>query len=217
MIAPQYFKPGDVVAYRGVWRGKVMWSCAARVVVDRTDLSALYWQAGSPVVRPAVRPTPKNLLENEFTLISDEWKKTDVLSLTQPGAEHSVELKWLTGTDNLDCWYVNLQEPLRRSIIGFDTMDQLLDIVISPDKKEWRWKDEDEFAEAEALGVFSHAEAALIRAEGEEVIKLLDNNQPPFFDGWETWAPPVEWGIPDLPTGWDQVTEGDGNRGQSTG
>jgi hypothetical protein len=143
---------------------------------------------------------------NGISLSPDRWKKTDVLSLTQPGAAHSVELMWYTGTTRLDCWYVHLQEPRRRSAVGFDTKDQLLDIVISPDKSTWRWKDEDEFDEAVALGLYSPAEAAAIRAEGERVIGLLKNNQPPFCDGWDTWSPPEGWGIPELPAGWNQVS-----------
>ena len=94
---------------------------------------------------------------------------------------------------------------MRRTIIGFDTMDQMLDIVISPDRSGWHWKDEDEFSEAEKIGVYSHVKAASIREEGERVIRMLNANASPFYDGWETWTPPDEWGIPTFPEGWDKV------------
>jgi hypothetical protein len=204
-MTDHFFKPGDVVAYRGVLGGKVTWACAATVVEDRPDLTAIYWRTGTPVVRPAARPTPQSILDNDIPIIPDRWKKTDVLSINQPGAAYSLELMWLTGTTNFDCWYVHLQETMRRSAVGFDTMDQMLDIVISPDKSTWRWKDEDEFEEAVVIGVYSPEEAASIRAEGERVIERLNHNQPPFCDGWENWRPPTEWGIPDLPEGWDRV------------
>jgi hypothetical protein len=49
-----HFEPGDVVAYRGVLGGKVLWACAATVVADSEDLTALYWRADTPVIRPAL-------------------------------------------------------------------------------------------------------------------------------------------------------------------
>lgn len=206
MSSENRFAPGDVVAYRGVMDGKVNWACAARVVVDDAHLTALYWQTGTPVMRPAKRPTIQDMLDNHIPLTTDYWKKTDVLSLTFPGEAFSVELMWFTGTPKLDCWYVHLQEPRRHSNVGFDTMDQLLDIVIGPDKSSWRWKDEDELEEAVALGFYTAEFAAEIRAEGERVIERLNNNQPPFCDGWANWRPPADWGvIPELPAGWDQV------------
>jgi hypothetical protein len=81
----------------------------------------------------------------------------------------------------------------------------MLDIVISPDRSSWYWKDEDEFGEAEVIGVYSPEQARSIRAEGERVIRLLDTNASPFCDGWEDWIPPSEWGLPVLPPGWEDL------------
>jgi predicted RNA-binding protein associated with RNAse of E/G family len=88
-------------------------------------------------------------------------------------------------------------------------MDHLLDIVISPDRSEWRWKDEDEFQEAVAIGVYSTEKARAIRAEGEGVIGRLETGKSPFWDSWEKWSPPAGWGIPALPAGWDKITAED--------
>jgi hypothetical protein len=88
-------------------------------------------------------------------------------------------------------------------------MDHLLDVVASPDRSEWRWKDEDEFREAEAIGVYSSAEVRAIRAEGKRVIKLMQANQSPFCDGWEKWSPPAEWKIPVLPANWGNIAMDD--------
>jgi hypothetical protein len=205
MTSSKHFEPGDEIAFRGVWRGKLMWACAAIVVEDSDDLIALFWRAGTPVFRPATRPTPQTLMQNDFTLIHDQWKRTDLLSLTQPGMAHSVDIMWEAGQTKLDCWYIQLQEPLRRTTIGFDTMDQLLDIVISPDRSTWHWKDEAEFSEAVAIGMYSPQEAAAIRLEGERIIERYKANLSPFCDGWEKWSPPEDWGIPAFPAGWDQV------------
>ena len=53
-------------------------------------------------------------------------------------------------------WYVNLQTPTIVADGRIDTTDQALDIVVSPDG-EWRWKDEDELAEAVELGIWTSA------------------------------------------------------------
>jgi protein associated with RNAse G/E len=111
---------------------------------------------------------------------------------------------WLAGTPQVRCWYVHLQEPLRRTKIGFDTMDQMLDLVISPDKSHWHWKDEDEFQEAGAIRLYSVEKISAIRAEGEKVIQMLGDNASPFFDGWENWRPPTDWTIPTFPPGWEE-------------
>jgi predicted RNA-binding protein associated with RNAse of E/G family len=84
-------------------------------------------------------------------------------------------------------------------------MDQMLDIVINPDRTKWHWKDEDEFSEAEEIGVYSREKAQSIRQEGQRVIGLLNANASPFCDGWENWTPPREWGIPVFPLGWENL------------
>jgi predicted RNA-binding protein associated with RNAse of E/G family len=149
------------------------------------------------------------LSTEQVDLVDKMWVNTDVLMLVPPGVAYSVYAMWEKGHTDFRCWYVNLQEPLRRTPVGFDTMDHLLDVVISPDRSEWWWKDENEFMEAEEIGLYSAEEARAIRAEGERAIKAVQENRLPFCDGWEQWLPPVEWEIPILPVGWDSVAVGD--------
>lgn len=196
--------PGDTVVMRGILKGKLWWACPAFVVQDTSDLIALYWRVGTPTHSPVRRPTVQDELCNRIELEHRNWSDNDVLLLNTPGSAHSIQLMWVGGTRNLRCWYVHLQEPLRRTMIGFDTMDQMLDIVINPDRSRWDWKDEDEFSEAEAIGVFSHAKARFIRVEGERVIALNQANASPFCDSWENWTPPAEWTIPRFPVGWEK-------------
>ncbi len=201
------WNPGDVVVTRGLWRGKVHWACAGIVVQDTPGLIAIYRPAGSPNRIPDKRSTPQDFLTNDIRLVPRHWTDTDVLALAAPAAAHAVEIMWEAGRTELRCWYVNLQEPLRRTRLGFDSMDQLLDLVISPDLSTWRWKDEEEFNEAVALGVYSPAAARAIRREGERVIARLQARQSPFCDGWESWRPPAGWAIPPLLDGWDDLSE----------
>ena len=113
---------------------------------------------------------------------------------------------WKEGQKRLDCWYINLQQPLERTTIGFNTIDHWLDIVISPDRSEWHWKDEEQLKEIVALGLYSPEKALEIQKEGERVIFRMKSDQPPFCDGWENWRAPAQWKIPELPPGWDLLT-----------
>ncbi len=52
---------------------------------------------------------------NHIELEDRNWTDNDVLSLNAHGAAHSIDLMWKAGTHKLRCWYVHLQEPLRRT------------------------------------------------------------------------------------------------------
>lgn len=160
MNIPSRWAPGDHIVLRGVWRGNLWFALPLTVMQDSPDLIALYGRAGTCGKATDRRPTPHDLMALEKVVLVDYvWRETDVLMLTMPGAAHSVYVLWDAGHVRFRCWYVNLEEPLRRTPLGFDTMDQLLDIVIHPNRIEWHWKDEDEFQEAEAIGLYSAEEA----------------------------------------------------------
>jgi predicted RNA-binding protein associated with RNAse of E/G family len=66
------------------------------------------------------------------------WVSTDVVwaggslfRLLEPGAWHSVDVEF-DAAGAFAGWYVNLQEPLRRTGSGFDTVDLVLDLVVAP-------------------------------------------------------------------------------------
>jgi hypothetical protein len=202
---PSRWTFGDIIVLRGIWKGGLWWACPVYIVQDSTDVIAIYWPEKTPVKCWGRRPTAQDLLFPQVQLVDAEWTETDVLSLVEPGAAHSIDIMWEAGQRIQRCWYVHLQEPLRRTSIGFDTMDQILDIVISPDQSRWCWKDEDELADAERIGVYSPREAQAIRAEGGRVIDMFRTQASPFCDGWEAWMPPKEWCIPSFPLDWEDV------------
>jgi hypothetical protein len=84
---------------------------------------------------------------SEWALEDAIWTRARMLHLVTPGAAHAIHLWWLPPDWHFGGWYVNLQEPIRRASVGFDYMDQMLDIVIEPDLS-WRWKDEEELEAA---------------------------------------------------------------------
>lgn len=199
---------GEHILLRGVWRERLCLGCPVTIVRDTPDLVALYWQSGTGVKVPRERFTPRDMLSLEQPeLVDSVWTKTDVLMLVVPGAAHSIYAMWDEGHTRFRCWYINLQDPLRRKPTGFDTMDHLLDIVVSPDQSEWWWKDEDEFAEAESLGVYLAEEAYAIRQEGARAVQLVQDAETPYSDEWRLWVPPAEWVIPGFPVGWDRMAD----------
>ncbi len=199
---------GDVIVLRGITHNKIWYALPVFVVRDAPGLIALYWPAGTRgkwrMSPSGARVTPRDALFTPLEIIDRTWDRTDVLMLIPPGAAHAVYLMREEGWKNHLCWYVNLQAPVRRVPSGFDTSDHVLDVVLSPDRSNWRWKDEDELEEFVAIGWMTRAEAEAVRKEGHRAIDLIQQNQPPFDAGWEDWSPPDEWGIPALPEGWDR-------------
>ena len=201
------WKPGEVIVFRGLGMGKIWYALPMIVVKDAADVVALFWRAGTHGqfrgLSPGAKVKTRQVTSERMILFDKAWTETDVLMLVTPGAAHAVYVMWEEGQDQQRCWYVNLQQPLLRTGTGFDTEDYWLDVVVSPDRTEWRWKDKDQFEEAVAMGLYSPEEASEIRAEGERAIRLMQTNQPPFCDGWENWRAPKDWNIPTLPEGWD--------------
>ena len=118
-----------------------------------------------------------------------------MLWLARPGAAHAVGLFWQGTERRFLGSYGNLQAPLQRTSIGFDSADHAHDVQIAADRA-WNWNDEDEFALVQRRGVFSLAEAEAIRAEGERVVAAVEANQSPFDAGWERWQPDPAWATP---------------------
>src|SRR3990170_92281 len=118
-----------------------------------------------------------------------------------PVANYSMEIYYNATDGSRRSWYINLEDPFRRTALGFDFLDQMLDIVASPDLSSWRRKDEDEFEEAVRIGVISPARANALRSEGEKAIAWLQSGKSP-FNGWEKWRPDPSWAVPVLPKGW---------------
>jgi predicted RNA-binding protein associated with RNAse of E/G family len=121
-----------------------------------------------------------------------------------PGAAHSIWVTW--GREGearvFRGFYVNMEEPFRRTAIGFDTNDHMLDILVARDLT-WQWKDEDVLADWVGRGLYSAEFAAAVRAEGERVAANIDSRLPPFDDSWDLWTPPALTGRPELPATWD--------------
>jgi hypothetical protein len=189
-----------------LWQGRLWTLRPVTVVEDTPQLVALYIAPGTRWKRPLGLDGEKlRMPAEQWQLGNDVWRGA-ALRLTRPTDAHSVLLLW-TESGELTCWYINLEEPLRRSPVGFDYMDQALDIVVGPDLSWWRWKDEEEMADAVAKGIFSRQQAAQIRAEGERALERLLSRAPPLDRPWERWVPDPNWGVPALSEDWTTVAQ----------
>ncbi len=184
---------GDAVVIREVWNGQVWRANACRVVRDDRDSFVLWFPPGSEVKFPARTDGTEIRIPCDEWALADRRSHREMIGHFRWDARHSV---WTirNGEGSLAFWYVNLDRVIGRNPVGFDYWDEKLDIVIEPDGT-WRWKDEDELAEAARLGI---VDADEVWAEARRVIA-----DPPWPTGWEDWRPDPSWTIPDLPDGWD--------------
>lgn len=199
------WQPGDAIALRERWGPSIFEARAATVVQDLPEQTTLFVPAHVVCaigyddegieLRIPDRPWHLELRpRGDFGILSFAWPDTSyaiLLLLNDDGSPRG--------------WYVNLQTPLARTPVGFDTVDHALDVLITLDRASWTWKDEDELAEAIALGLFTEAEAASFRYWGERAVEHLILGQPPFDVAWEDWQPDPTWPVPKLPAGWDLV------------
>jgi hypothetical protein len=141
------------------------------------------------------------LERREWVFTDSEWD-VSTLVLVRPGDWHATWVSWLDGNQHWG-WYVNLQEPFRRTKQGYETMDLALDVIIELDRT-WRWKDQDELDLFVERGVFGEALAARVRDEGLRVAQRAERNEWPFDAPWPDWRPDRSWEVPQLPGGWSE-------------
>jgi len=198
------FQPGEGIVLREVWEGRVFEARPTIVVQDEPEQIMLLLPGG---VRCGL---PIGADGRELRLPDRPWHLNvrprgdqPILSFAWPATPYSV-LLWTADQDRR-VWYVNLQDPLTRTPIGFDTVDHALDIVIELDRSSWRWKDAEELAEAVSDGLFTPEEAAGFRAWGERAVERIVAGEPPFDQDWVGWRPDPSWPHPELRPGWDRI------------
>jgi Protein of unknown function (DUF402) len=193
------WKPGDQILLREVYDGRVWTATPVVVASDEKEVLALFTRAGTVRQRPVGSDGQYLRLPQPEWSLAEEVCELDSLRLVTPGSYYSVLLFWTPGQQEFLGWYVNLENPLIPTPEGFDFLDQVLDIVGSPDKTEWRWKDEGELLQAQSRGLISSEKACTLRREGERAINSIRLGVPPFDRAWEQWRADQTWPVPLLP------------------
>jgi hypothetical protein len=181
------------------------WPC--RVVEDSLSLLALFIAAGSKYKAGPKRTAAEKLAMNRVPLPPDEYVwRADTLRLMLPGRHHSVWLFWKDDGSGrrLSQYYVNMEEPFRRTAVGFDTQDHTLDVNIAPDLT-WKWRDTESLDEHVKHGFYTEALAREIWNEGRLAIDEIVRGDHACLKGWHDWQPEPEWTIPEMPAEWSSV------------
>jgi hypothetical protein len=196
--------PGQGILLREIWHDRVYSVVPVRVVQDSPHLTALYLPPGTRSLWPHTRAGETiRIPADDWVLDGGPWEGGDLLYLFQPGVGYTATAVW-DREHVFDHWKIDLVEAPRRTRLGFDYMDQLLDILVSADRSTWRWKDDDEVVEAQARGIFGAEQAHELYRRGEEALKALLTNAPPFDSDWQSWKPEPALQIPfDLPADWN--------------
>ena len=166
-------EPGQGVILREVWHNKVYSVIPVRVALDSPGWSALYLPPHTISLWPHTREGRTiRIPQDDWVLDGGPWEGGDVLYLVQPGMGYIASAVWDVNS-LFDHWKIDLVQPARRTALGFDYMDQLLDIIVSDDRLSSRWKDEDEVREAQARGIFTGEQAGELIDRGRRAIHAL--------------------------------------------
>ena len=146
----------EVLTFRSICRGRLLYAAPAWVLERTPEHIVTAIVPGAETVQ-LVGPRPEHLVrlaQGTARIALAAWRTNRVVWLTRFGAAHALGHFWRDTTNEFLGYYVNLQAPLRPSAYGYDSCDQVLDIVIRPDGT-WRWKDESEFEEAPFGNLFA--------------------------------------------------------------
>ncbi|WP_406193032.1 DUF402 domain-containing protein [Kitasatospora sp. NBC_01560] len=189
-MAARTFSVDEVIVRREILDGREWMVCPVRVVADTGDLLAVYLARGTPLTfgggefRWGLHP---------WTAFAPYWQSEGVLQLQRPGDGYAVWAR-RSGGEFTD-WYVNFQEPMRRTDRGFDTLDQELDLLLPADGSPPRWKDVDHFEERRRSGGFTEAEADSVGVAAAAVMDLVERGAG-WWEVWRDWRAPQGWEVP---------------------
>ena len=213
-----FWQPGDHVAYRGIVNSRVRIARPVTVVEDRPERTILLLVPGAQCKFPSdllARKYDNSAAEipsrwqvqasGQWAMIDWVWQAQRFLIFMEPGAYYTTNLLWCDETDEFRAWYVNFEQPFRRTPIGFDSLDLELDLVIQADGTQ-RWKDEAEYHEGIQQGGISAEEVRQIDAAKPIVLERIARKEEPFDTRWLNWMPSYEWAIPELHPEWEQIT-----------
>ena len=183
--------------HREVWR-RAPW-CAFPVVVveDTPELLVTYLPEESPFRFPPSadgRPHP--------WAGKCAWHGNGMLALRRPGEAHSVMHFWNGPDRRFAGWYLNLEEPFRRTAAGYDSQDLELDVWVPVDGP-WQLKDSDLLDQRVREGRFTDEQAVAIRRVGDELLERLERGERWWDVRWASFTPVASWRAPSFPMGWE--------------
>jgi len=186
------FQPGDRVVIREVLNGKV-WTVRPVTVVEDSDVQLVTWLAPGTIINYPIDVAHGEKcfsmwLSGQWTLATKEFRAPGMLRIAPRDAPFEVFLP-MTPLGGVEHWYVNFEQPLQRTAIGFDTMDEILDLVVSSDLANWERKDADELELAVTMGYLDDSDATRLTGTCDALERTLENGDVPWDQSWVSWRP----------------------------
>jgi protein associated with RNAse G/E len=206
------WKPGEVIAWRGIFRERVWHAMPTIVVKDTPQEIVLALIPGAEcMVEENYARHHKRSEKRRWDFINEDWKlekftwhTNRLLHVIEVDKYYSTVYFWNHENNEFLFYYINFQLPFRRNHCSIDTLDLDLDIVINPDFS-FEWKDLDDYQRAIEAGVIQPQWADEIEIEKAEVLHRLEKREYPFDNSWLDWGPDPDWSTPTLPNGWDKI------------
>ncbi|HLF78534.1 MAG TPA: DUF402 domain-containing protein [Dehalococcoidia bacterium] len=179
------------------------------VLEDSDERIALYMPEGTHLWRWDVlgeRLHQERIVQGELVRLFFPGKRFEVSLFydTGTGPARHVEYLFPGVRGRFFGWKVDVTSLFARTEIGFDMIDETLDIMMKPDRTH-RWKDEDQLEVFVDLGIYSKVEVEELHRIGEDVVRSMEKREPPFDDEWVNWRPEPGLKIGQIPVGWQDV------------
>ena len=205
------WQPGEVIAWRGIDRGRIWHLQPTILVKDSPGEIVLALLPGAECMAEESYPQGKKngrrrweFINGDWHLTKYTWKTNRLLLLFEPEKYYSTVLFGNDWSDDLLCYYINFQLPLKRHDCALDTLDLDLDIVIHPDFT-YEWKDVDDYQKAISHGIILPEWVQEIDLATSEIMDRLEKRRHPFDGCWLNWRPADSWLPPKLPANWDKI------------
>ncbi len=205
------WKPGDVIAWRGIYRDQVWHAQSTLIVRDTDEELMLALLPGAECIAQEDYPEAKkngrrwwDFKNQPWKLKTYIWRTNRLLLILEPEKYYSTMYFWNHESNEFLCYYINFQLPFKRSDCGIDTLDLDLDLLINPDFS-FEWKDVDDYQKAIDNEVIFPDWAHGIDSAKQEIFSRLEKCSYPYDGFWLDWMPDPNWLPPKLPENWDKI------------
>jgi protein associated with RNAse G/E len=205
------WQPGDVVAWRGLYRERVWHVQTTIVIKDSPRELVVALVPGTECMAPEGYVDGKNkskcrweFKDKTWELEKYTWHTNRLLILVEPGKYYATMYFWHEIKNEFLCYYINFQLPFQRSRYGINTLDLDLDLIIYPDLS-YEWKDLDDYQNAIEHELIFPEWTGEINLAKEEILERLKKRQYPYDGSWLNWTPNPNWTPPSLPENWDKI------------
>jgi len=205
------WKPGEIVSWRGVRRGRVWHVQPTIVVKDSPEEVVLILLPGTECLAEKTYPLGKrnskrwwDFKNNEWELEPYTWQTNRLLLIFEPEKWYSIILFWHHASNEFLNYYINFRVPYERRRANADTLDLELDLIVRPDFS-MEWKDEDDYQYASQNEPGFLELVANIEAAKPEILERIEKRKYPFDGSWLDWQPDPMWTPPRLPANWDKI------------